>query len=122
MKSILFCLLIMIFATSGCGGASPTAPDPMQQGLQGTVGSATIKGQVYAELGWAEPAIADALVEIKAADGSAQSVSTGEDGFYEIAARPGTITITASKEGHQPSTQQFVLSKDTVLNFGLNPM
>jgi hypothetical protein len=122
MKSIVFGLLIMIFASSGCGGASPTAPDPMQQGLEGTDGSATIRGQVYAELGWAEPAIADALVEAKAADGSAQSVSTGENGSYEISARPGDITITASKEGHHPSTQQFMLSKDTVLNFGLNPM
>ena len=121
MKSIVFSLLIVIFAT-GCGGASPTAPDPAQQGLQGTVRSATIRGQVYAELGWAEPAIADAVVEAKAADGLVQSVSTGTDGFYQISARPGDITITASKDGHQPSTQQFMLSKDTVLNFGLNPM
>jgi Carboxypeptidase regulatory-like domain len=123
MKSILFSVLTVILAASGCArDASPVAPDSTQPGLQKNIASATIRGQVYAELGWAEPAIAEALVEAKEDGGSEQKVFTDADGFYEISARPGTITITASKEGHQPKTQQFALSGDTVLNFGLDPM
>ena len=122
MKTLVLCVATLVVAGSGCGStASPTAPDARQSGLQDNR-LVTISGQVYAELGWAEPAIVDAVIEAKQSDGSVNRVLTDEKGFYEVSARPGDVSITASKDGHQSQTRQFMLSKDTVLNFGLDPM
>lgn len=70
---------------------------------------------------WGDPPIPDAVISVTDADGSIKTVSSDENGFYQILVRPGDVSITASKEGYEARTWQLTLLKDLVLNFGLIP-
>lgn len=120
MKRLGFCVLAVMLSGTACGGGSPVAPDT-QQPPEPAVEFATISGRVYARVDWGDPLLAESLVEVKQADGSAKTTLTDAEGFYEVSARAGTISITASKEGYEAKTWELTLLKDTVLNFGLTP-
>lgn len=98
----------------GCGGQLPTAPD---------VGRLTISGHIY-QLGRpdaGEPRLANVVISVQEADGSPQTVMSNGLGFYSVAVRAGTISITASKIGYATRVSSFDLSDSTVLNFSLKP-
>jgi len=76
---------------------------------------------VYANVTWGNPPIPDATIRVTEADGSITFVATDDHGVYKILARPGDISITASKEGYEARTWELTLLKDIVLNFGLAP-
>ncbi len=113
------CVLTVSLAGSGCG-ESLTGPDRLPQSSEPAVDVATISGQIY-EIGPLYQAIGAAVVEVNEADGSSVRTASNAEGFYQISARRGTITITASKQGYEAKQWQFDLLKDTVLNFSLNP-
>jgi hypothetical protein len=110
---------ILVVTLAACGG-SLTDPSVLQQRPEPAADRAVISGQIYANAIGHAP-IAAARVEVNEADGSSATVASGSDGFYRIAVRRGSITITASKEGYEAKQWQFDLLNDTVLNFSLNP-
>lgn len=117
---VLLCLVAVILTATGCG-RSPLAPDVPEPQRSPAAELATISGWVYASVEWADPALPDALVEIHAADGSQTATLSDANGFYEVSVRPGTISVTSSKEGHGTKTCEVRLVTNTVLNFFLDP-
>ena len=101
-------------AAVGCGGQVPNAPE---------VGLLTISGHVYqqgtAETG--EPKLASVLITVQEDDGLPRTVISDEVGFYTVAVRAGTISITASKAGYATRVSTIDFSNSTVLNFSLIP-
>ena len=120
-KRIGIALLAVVLAVSGCGSPSPVAPTGTQQVAEAAAALATIRGQIFADVDWGDPAIADALVEVRKADGATTTVRSDEDGFYQVSVRSGIVSVTASKEGYEPKTWQLLLLDHAVLNFGLTP-
>lgn len=120
MKKLALCVVAVIVASFGCSGRSPIAPQntqasaPLPPPPAPAAESATIQGRIYARVSWGDPLLADARIEVKEVDGSETTVLSDADGFYEMAVRPGLISITASKEGYEAKTWEFTLSKDTV--------
>ena len=112
-------LAAVVLTASGCG-RSPLAPDSPEPERSPATGLATISGWVYASVDWADPPLANALVEVHSADGSQTTTFSDLDGFYEVSVRPGTISVTTSKEGHEPKTCEVRLVANTVLNFFLD--
>lgn len=121
MTRTLFFLAVLILTGSGCSSPSPVAPGATQQGSQPAAQFAAISGQVYANVTWGNPPITDAIIRVTDADGSIKFIATDEQGFYKVLARPGDVSITASKEGYEARTWELTLLKDIVLNFGLAP-
>jgi hypothetical protein len=119
MTRLKYWLFALTFA-AGCGG-SLAGPTPIQQGLQPAAEVARISGRVYASVGPLYAPITSAVIEVNEADGSSVAVTSDADGFYQITARRGSVTITASCEGYEAKHWQFDLLNDTVLNFSLNP-
>ena len=101
-------------AAVGCGGQLPNAPE---------VGLLTISGHVYqqgtAETG--EPKLASVLITVQEDDRFSRTVISDEVGFYSVAVRAGTISITASKAGYATRVSTIDFSDSTVLNFSLIP-
>jgi hypothetical protein len=101
-------------AAVACGGQLPNAPE---------VGLLTISGHVYqqgtAETG--EPKLASVLITVQEDDGFSRTVISDEVGFYSVAVRAGTISITASKAGYATRVSTIDFSDSTVLNFSLIP-
>jgi carboxypeptidase family protein len=116
MKRLAFCVAMIVATGAGCSGRSPVAPDTTEQRPAEFL---TISGWVYEHVEWADPPIAQAIIEVKEADGSLKTTVTDADGFYRVSVRPGSISINASKEGYEAKTWEFPLLKDTVLNFSL---
>jgi hypothetical protein len=117
----LFVGLLIVTIAAGCTRGLPLDPDRTAEVQEPPSGVVTISGQIYQRTDWADPPLADAIVQLQEPDGSLKSVFTDADGFYTLSARTGRIRLTASKEGHGSKTQELTLSKDTVLNFGLDP-
>jgi hypothetical protein len=114
------CLLTVSLAGWGCSG-SPTAPTVVQR-PGGPAGDAvTISGQVYASIAPMYPYIENAVVEVDLGEGISAVVTSDAEGFYRITTRRGTITVTTSKDGFEPKQVHFDLSRDTVVNFSLDP-
>jgi hypothetical protein len=114
------CIVAILLTSWACGGDAPTAPPDLLQPPDAAAEFATVSGWVYARaLG--DPPLADALVELREADGSARVVRTDRLGFYKLTVRPGDVSIAASKESYETKAWEFSLLKDTVLNFGLTP-
>lgn len=113
-------LLIVLLAAAACG-RSPLAPDDAEPQRSPAADLATISGWVYANVDWANPPLADALIEVRAADGSRTRVVSDSDGFYEASVRPGTILVVTSKEGHETTAREVTVLTHTVLNFFLAP-
>lgn len=118
MKAVL-CFLTLSLVCWGCGG-SPTAPDAPQETIPADE-LATISGQIYDNVGGADRAIVEALVEVNPSDGSSIRAMTSASGAYRLTVRRGSVTVTASKDGYESTQWQFDLTNDIVLNFGLNP-
>jgi carboxypeptidase family protein len=96
----------------GCGGQLPAAP-----------GVGLLSGHVY-QLGTpdaGEPILTNVMITVQEADGSPQTVMSNGVGFYAVAVRAGTISITASKVGYATRVSSFDLSNSTVLNLSLTP-
>ena len=49
------------------------------------------------------------LIEVAGADGLRNTGFSDDDGFYRIAAAPGTVIVTASKPGFETKMSEFVL-------------
>ena len=115
MNRATYCVAVMVMISWGCGSVpdAPTSPLP-----DAVTESATVSGWVYART-LTDPPLANALVEAKDAAGAEHTALTNDQGFYELTARAGPISITASKEGYEAKALEFSLLKDTVLNFGL---
>jgi len=120
-RAVLPCLLLVTLALSGCSG-SVTAPDDPRLTGESPVEFATISGQVYANLAWADPPIADAVIAVTSVDGAEQIAVSDAGGFYHVTVRPGGVTISALKDGFQTTRSRFTVSSHTVLNFGLDPL
>src|SRR2546428_9313772 len=114
-------LVALILAVSGCSSPSPVAPGTTRPVSEGAALFATISGQVYANVTWADPPIAEATIEVTAADGSIKTTLSDDNGLYTISVRGGNVSITASKDGYETKSWQLALVKDLVLNFGLAP-
>ena len=108
---------VAVIAVAGCGG-SLNSPTPVPQRVQPAAEVAVIVGHVYANAVGHHP-IAAARIDVNEADGTTTSVATDADGAYRIAARRGSVTITATKQGYEAKQWQFDLLNDTVLNFSL---
>lgn len=121
MRRIAFLSLCVTLAGFGCAGAL-TAPDDIPQSGVPQAELAVISGQVYANLTWADPPIADAVITVRDVDGLEQIAVSDDEGFYQVVVRPGHVTISASKDGYQTTRSRFTASTHTVLNFGLDPM
>jgi hypothetical protein len=113
MKAVALVLVAGSLVAVSCGGQSPVAP-----GLQPTV-IPTVSGQVQENVTWGDPPLADAVIEVVRADGSKKTGISDDDGFYRIAAEPGSVRVTASKPGYEAKSAEFMLVTDTVLNFSL---
>jgi hypothetical protein len=110
---LVFCVVAMIAAGSGCSGQSPLSPED---------DLATVSGHIYLRdpVG-AQPLVANALIWVQEADGSQRTALSNADGYYTVSVRPGSVSITASKEGYEAKVWHFMLLNDTVLNFSLTP-
>ena len=117
MNRATYCVAVIVLISWGCGSVpdSPTSPLQPPDALTEFV---TVSGWVYARA-LTDPPLANALVEVKEAGGADLTALTDDQGFYELTARAGPISITASKEGYEAKAWEFSLLKDTVLNFGL---
>jgi hypothetical protein len=115
VKTVALLLAAVLLPASGCGGRSAVAPDSTQQAIV----IPAISGWVHEDVTWGDPPLADAVVEVTGADGSKKTAISNADGFYRIAAGPGSVTVTASKPGYATRTSEFILATDTVLNFSL---
>jgi hypothetical protein len=105
--------------SSACSERLPLAPGDARQPPEAAVEFVTLSGWVYARADAHDPSLGAASIRVTLADGTEKTTLTDEDGFYEVAVRPGRISITASKEGYEAKTWELTLFKDTVLNFGL---
>ena len=119
-------LLLIALAGSGCT-ASPLAPDvPETVEHRGSVEGETVtmSGWVYATATWADPTIADAVVEVTTADGVTTTGSSDANGYYELTVpnASGVASIRTSKDGYVPRSLEATLLKHTVLNFFLSPL
>jgi hypothetical protein len=121
MTRLFIGLLIVTIAHAGCSRGLPFDPDRTAGVQQQASAVVTVSGQIYQRTDWADPPLADAVVQLQEPDGSLTSVFSDADGFYTLSARTGRVKLTASKEGHGSKTQDLTLSKDTVLNFSLDP-
>jgi len=117
MSRLQWLIGAVVVLSWGCGADAPLAPAAQQP----IVESALLSGWVYARAESEDPALASALIEVVEGDGTASRVLTNDGGYYEVAIRPGTVSVTASKEGYEAKTWELGLLKDTVLNFGLAP-
>lgn len=117
VKALPLALFAAMLAVAGCGGQSPVAPD----GGRPSLAISTLSGRVYENVTWADPPLAEALIEITGADGLKHAGFSDDHGFYAITARPGGVAVTVSKPGFEPRTSEFILETDTVLNFSLTP-
>jgi Carboxypeptidase regulatory-like domain len=126
MKGPAVYLLFIALAGSGCA-ASPLAPGvPETAEHRGSVDGETVtmSGWVYASATWADPPIADAVVEVTTADGLTTSATSDADGHYELTLPnvKGIAVIRTTKSGYLPESFEATLLKDTVLNFFLSPL
>ena len=117
MNRATYCVAAIVLISWGCGSV-PDAPTSPLQPPDAVTELATVSGWVYARA-LTDPPLANALVEVKEAGGAEHTALTDDQGFYELTARAGPISITASKEGYEAKAWEFSLLKDTVLNFGL---
>jgi hypothetical protein len=117
MNRVAYYVAVIVMISWGCGGV-PDAPTSPLQPPDAVTEFATVSGWVYGRA-FTDPPIANALVEVKEASGAEHTALTDDQGFYELTARAGPISITASKEGYEAKAWEFSLLKDTVLNFGL---
>lgn len=116
-------VLALVLMCSGCAeGTMPTAPDDVARSPQGPAGHAEISGQVYANGPSGEPSLASAVIQVKCDKSAVFTGLTVSDGFYRLSVPLGWVSVTASKDGYASVTSQFILEKDTVLNFGLQPL
>ncbi|MEO8256050.1 MAG: carboxypeptidase-like regulatory domain-containing protein [Acidobacteriota bacterium] len=115
-KTLLLALVAALLVATGCGGASPMVPD----GASPTAVS-ILSGQVHESVVWGDPPLADALIEVTGANGLKKTGFSDDDGFYRIAAAPGSVIVTASKPGFATKASEFMLVTDTTLNFSLIP-
>ncbi len=117
MNRATYCLAVIVLISWGCGSVPDSPTSPLQPPDAATE-FATVSGWVYGRA-VTDPPLANALVEVKEAGGAQHTALTNDQGFYELTARAGPISITASKEGYEAKAWQFSLLNDTVLNFGL---
>ena len=117
MNRATYCVAVIVLISWGCGSVPDSPTSPLQP-PDAVTEFATVSGWVYARA-LTDPPLANALVEVKEAGGAEHTALTDDQGFYELTARAGPISITASKEGYEAKAWEFSLLKDTVLNFGL---
>lgn len=119
-RALVLALVLMCW---GCTeGTMPTAPDDVARSSPSLVGHAEISGQVFANGPSGEPAIASAVIQVRSDESAVYTGHTVSDGFYRMSVPLGWVSVTASKDGYASITSQFILTKDTVLNFGLQPL
>jgi hypothetical protein len=126
MKGPAIYLVLIGLAGSGCT-ASPLAPNvPETVEHRGVVDGETVtmSGWVYVSATWADPPIADALIEVTTVDGVTTTGSSDANGYYELTVpnAAGVVLIRTSKHGYAPRILQATLLKHTVLNFFLAPL
>jgi hypothetical protein len=125
MKGPTLTVLLIALAGSGCA-ASPLAPDVPETVEHRSMDGETItmSGWVYEMTTWADPPLADAVVEVTAANGVTTSVSSDARGYYELTVprTAGPVSIRAAKNGYLPKSIQVTLVEHTVLNFFLSPI
>ena len=82
-----------------------------------------VSGYVYKQASSAgEPAIADAVITLRDAQGAESTALSDRRGYYWIPVTPGEVVIRAAKEGYNTSESHFEVTHSTVLNFGLAPL
>ena len=117
MNRATYYLAVIALISWGCGSVPDVPTSPLQP-PDAAAELATVSGWVYARA-LTDPPLVNALVKVKEAGGAEHTALTDDQGFYELTARAGPISITASKEGYEAKAWEFSLLKDTVLNFGL---
>jgi hypothetical protein len=107
-------VLLSLSSLAGCSQSSPVAPASAPP---------TVSGYVYTVMlpGAGEPPIADVLITVTDEDGEASAARTDGAGFYSVRAAPGTVVVTASKDGYKTRQSRFDMTDSTVLNFSLRP-
>ena len=107
-------VFVVISGLAGCGNALPMAP---------SLAGPTLSGHIYQDHtpSTGEPLLADALVTVTDADGSARSAVSDRLGFYTVSTAAGAISVSVSKDGYHTGVKQVALANDTVLNFSLSP-
>ena len=108
-------LLSLCVAFVGCD-RQPTAPDNIRL--------LTVSGFVYERAipgsGSGEPVLAGVLITVRDEDGSSRTSTSDPRGFYTVEVSPGTIAMTASKNGYTSVESIFGVAHSTLLNFGLS--
>ena len=117
MNRATYCVAVIVLISWGCGSVPDSPTSPLQP-PDAVTEFATVSGWVYGRA-VTDPPLANALVTVKEPGGAEHTALTDDQGFYELTARAGPISITASKEGYEAKAWEFSLLKDTVLNFGL---
>ena len=113
--------LLALVLCFGCGDqSSPVSPTGNAQNADARL---IVSGYVYRQASTAgEPAIADALITLRDAQGAESTALSDRRGYYWIPVTPGEVVIRAAKDGYNASESHFEVTGSTVLNFGLAPL